>query len=148
MASTVVGILSNHDALLKLIDSLKSNGLDVGHLQVISPETPSTELIDTGVRFTYSGEEDSVVGSGGAILTSFGGTSVPGLSSYNPVASATHDDTVERLLGDLEIPDSRFDFYGNEIEKGKTIAGYRALDNVDKVKGLFSSAGANPVEVF
>lgn len=148
MASVVVGIFPNHDALTRLTESLKSNGLDIGRLEVISPETPATELVETGVRFTYVGDDDAVIGRGEGIITSGGGTSVPGLSSYNPTPRISSDDTIERLLGDLEIPDSRFDTYSLEIERGKTVAGYPAPGGEEKVKDLFAAAGANPVEVF
>jgi len=148
MASVVVGIFPDHSAISQLTDSLRSNGLSLDKLEVISPETPSTDLIETGLQFTYAGDQDSVIGSGGGIITSGGGTSVPGLTSHNPTPRAFRDDTVERLLGDLEIPETRFDFYGTAIERGKTVAGYPSPGNVDKVKSLFTAAGANPVEVF
>jgi len=148
MASVVVGIFPDHDAVVRLTDSLKSNGLELGHLEIISPETPATELVETGVRFKYVGDEDTVLNRGGGILTSGGGTSVPGLTSYNATPRISSDDTIERLLGDLEIPESRFDSYGLAIERGKTVVGYPAIGNEQKVKDLFAAAGANPVEVF
>src|SRR5579872_7636003 len=78
--SMVVGILPNHDCLVKLTDGLKSGGFDVSRLLVISPETPATELIQTGMQFVETGS-DAAVSRGGGIMTGGGGTGVPGLTS-------------------------------------------------------------------
>ena len=146
--SVVVGILPNHDALAKLTDSLKSNGFDLTRLQVISPDTPATELINTGLQFTESGSGDSALASGGGIMTGGGGTGVPGLTSSMHSMPAFHDESVEEALGEMEIPETRFDSYALALERNKTVAGYPTGTQIDQVKSLFASAGANPVEVF
>ena len=150
MGTMVVGIFSDHDALIKLTDALKSNGLSVDKLRVISSETPTDHLIRTGVQFTYSGEaEYSAIGSGGGIITAMGGTNVPGLTNYNPsLQSVETRPSVEDLLEDLNIPGARFEDYAKALDAERTIAGYPAGANVEKVKALFSSQGGNPVDVF
>jgi len=147
--AVVVGIVPDHDSLAALTDALRNGGVDVTRLEVISHETPATELIETGLQFTYSGGTDAVVGSGGGILTSGGGTGVPGLTS-RAAMPAFRDDNIDTMLGELEIPDSRFDFYRRALDARKTVVAYPTGDDVDaeKVKPLFAAAGASPIEVF
>ncbi len=145
--SMVVGIFPNHDCLVKLTDGLKSGGFDVSRLLVISPETPATELIQTGMQFVETGS-DAAVSRGGGIMTGGGGTGVPGLTSSRYDMPAFHDDSVERMLGEMEIPEKRFDSYALALDRNKTVAGYPAGADADKVRSLFDSAGATPVEVF
>jgi len=150
MGTMVVGIFPDHDSLIKLTDVLKSNGLSVDKLRVISSETPTDHLIRTGVQFSYSGEaEYSAIGSGGGIITAMGGTSVPGLTEYNPSLETIESrPSVEDLLMELNIPGPRFEDYAKALDDERSVAGYPAGANVDKVKTLFSSAGGNPVDVF
>jgi hypothetical protein len=151
MGTMVVGIFPDHDSLIKLTDALKSNGLSVDQLRVISSETPTDHLIRTGVQFNYSGEaEYSAIGSGGALITAMGGgTDVPGLTDYNPtLESLGSRQSVEDLLMDFDIPGARFEDYAKALDDERSIAGYPGGPNVERVKALFSSAGGNPVDVF
>jgi hypothetical protein len=151
MGTMVVGIFPNHDSLVKLTDALKSNGLSVDKLRVVSSETPTDHLIRTGVQFNFSGEaEYSTIGRGGAIITSMGGgTDVPGLTEYNPsLESVESRPSVEDLLVDLNIPGARWEDYAKALDADRSVAGYPAWADVEKVKTLFSSAGGNPVDVF
>jgi hypothetical protein len=102
------------------------------------------------VQFVYSGDaEDAALGVGTGIITSFGGMGVPGLSDNAPQIEAFHTPpSTEELLGELEIPNARFDTYSAAIDRGQTVAGYLAGPDVDKVRTMFAAAGGNPVEVF
>lgn len=146
----VVGIFPDHASLIKLTDALKSNGLSIDKLRVISSETPTDNLIRTGVQFSYSGEaEYSAIGSGGGIITAMGGTSVPGLTEYNPSLETIESrPSVEDLLGELDIPGARWEDYAKALDTERSVAGYPAGANIEKVRALFSSAGGNPVDVF
>jgi hypothetical protein len=150
MGTMVVGIFPNHDCLMKLIDSLKANGLSTERLRVISSETPSDHLVRTGVQFSYSGEvESSAVSRGSGIITGMGGTDVPGLTEFNPSLDSMHTTpSVEDLLSDLAIPGGRWEDYAKALDADRSVVGYAAGANLDKVKGLFSAAGGMPVEVF
>lgn len=152
MGATVVGIFPNHDAISKLADSMKSAGLGVDTLKVVSNEAASDDLIDTGLQFLYSGDAEEEALSGGVgIITSMGGMSVPGLNETMPRVGVFHSGSsrsVEELLNHVSVPGHRYDDYGNALDSGRSVASFPAGDNVDKVKELFRSAGANLVEVY
>jgi hypothetical protein len=149
MGTVVVGILPDHDAVAKLADSLKAAGFDLAQLTVVSSEDPSDDLVHSGVQFVLAGDPDEdMLTTGTGIITSGGGTSVPGVTNSDVRAEMFHGASTTDLLGELEIPDGRTDDYAAAVESGRAVAGIVAGANVDKVKGLFSAAGANPVEVF
>ncbi|MDQ6766650.1 MAG: hypothetical protein M3Z41_02470, partial [Candidatus Eremiobacteraeota bacterium] len=110
MGTMVVGIFPDHESLLKLTSALKANRLNVEHLRVISSDTPANNLIQTGVQFIYSGDaEETAIGTGSGIITSFGGTGVPGISDHGPALGEIRtSQSVEDLLGELAIPGGRF----------------------------------------
>lgn len=144
----VVGIFPNHDAIAKLTEALKSGGLDVNELTVISEESPAGDLVTSGVQFVLSGDPDEeMLTSGSGIITNSGGTGVPGLTDSEVQPHVSHHSTLD-LLDDLDIPDGRTDDYVEALERGRCIAGYVTSADVDKVKGVFSTAGGSPVEVF
>ena len=142
MGTMIVGLFSNHDAVVKLTEALRTNGFSVERLRVISTDTPSEHLIRTGVQFTYSGDSEAeAIGTGGGIITGFGGMSVPGLTEHGPtLGSIRTSSSVEDLLGELEIPGKHFDEYDQALDNGKTVAGYNGGASVDIVKSLFQTA--------
>jgi hypothetical protein len=145
----VVGIFPNHDAIAKVTDALKAGGLDVNELTVISSEEVSDDLISSGVRFVLSGEpEDDLLTTGTGIITTSGGTGVPGLTDSLTQPHVSHGRSTVEWLDDLDVPDGRTDDYVDALEQGRCVAGYVTSNDIDKVKGLFASAGGNPVEVF
>jgi hypothetical protein len=150
MGTMVVGIFPDHDCLTKLADAIKSGSLNIERLRVISSDTPSDNLIRSGLKFVYSGDaETTAIASGGGIITSFGGTEVPGLTNINTQVGTSHGaPSTEDLLGELEIPGGRNEDYSRALGAGRSVAGYNAGSDVDRVKAIFSAAGGNPVEVF
>ncbi len=143
----VVGIFPNLAAVSKLNVALKAAGLSAGDLIVIADESPSPELIDSGVQFRLSGEPDTtLLSSERGIITSSGGTEVPGLGSPS-MAVIGGENASEDMLADLNVPDGRTDDYEEALDAGRAVAGYQTAD-VDKVKGIFVASGANPIEVF
>lgn len=150
MGTMVIGIFPDHDCLHKLTEALKSDGFSVERLRVISSDTPSDNLIRTGVQFIYSGDsEPGSIATGGGIITGFGGMGVPGLTDHAPQIGGFHSaPSTEDLLSELEIPGGRHDDYSRAIDQGRSVAGYNAGADVDRVRSLFSSAGGYPVESF
>jgi hypothetical protein len=150
MHNMVVGIFPDHDTLAKLADGIKAGGFNIEHLRVISNDTPSENLIRTGLRFIYSGDaEPTAIAGGGGIITSFGGTEVPGLTNVTTQVGSPHGDpSTEDLLGELEIPGGRNEDYSRALDAGRSVAGYHAGADVDRVKAIFSAAGGNPVDVY
>jgi hypothetical protein len=149
MGTVVVGIFADHDGIAKLTESLKSGGYSVERLRVITPETPADELISSGVQFMMSGDtEDESIADRGGIITSFGGTGVPGLTSSIPRVEAFHAPSLAEMFSELDIPDRRVGDFETAIEQGRSVAGYNAHDQVETVKSLFRDSGAFPVDVF
>lgn len=149
MGSVVVGIFPNHDGLVKLTDAIKAGGLSIDRLRIVSPETPAEDLATSGAQFVFSGDaEPSAIGTGRGIITGFGGTGVPGLTENFPRVEAFHAPSMGELLSELDIPDARMEDFERAIEQGRTIVGYNAGAEVERLKGLFREAGAYPVEVF
>ncbi len=150
MGTMVVGMFPGHDDLSKLTEALKAGGFNVERLRVITSDTPKDDLIRTGAQFVYSGDSESTaIGSGGGIITGFGGMNVPGLTEGGPrLPTVQSSRSTEDLLGELEIPGARFEDYSKALDAGRSVAGFNAGADVEKVKALFSSAGGYPVEVF
>ena len=149
MGTMVVGVFPNHDSVVKLTSQLKDGGFNVQRLRVISSETPSDHLIRTGAQFVYSGEaESTAIGTGGGIITGFGGTGVPGLTEHPSLGTVRSSSSIEELLGELEIPGVKYDEYDSELDKGKAVCGYNAGADVDRMKTMFSAAGCERVDVF
>ena len=150
MQNMVVGIFPDHDCLAKLADGIKSGGFNMERLRVISNDTLSENLIRTGLRFIYSGDaETTSIAQGSSIITSFGGTEVPGLTNVKSQVGSGHNvPSTEDLLGELEIPGARNEAYAQALDAGRSVAGYHAGPDVDRVKAIFSAAGGNPVDVF
>jgi len=145
----VVGIFPNHDAITKVTDALKAGGLDINDLTVVSNEELSYDLVSSGVRFVLTGEpEDDLLTTGTGIITTSGGTGVPGLTDSMTQPHVSHERTTAEWLDDLDVPDGRSDDYTEALEHGRCIAGYVTSNDIDKVKTLFAGAGGNPVEVF
>lgn len=141
----VVGILPNAAAASKLADAIKAAELDLSDLTIIADDMPDDALITNGVKFRQTGEPDTdTLDTGLGIITSSGGTEVPGLSR-TPGIDLVSDP--EDPLADLNVPDARIDDYEEALEAGRSVVGYRTADT-DKVSAIFVAAGANPVEVF
>jgi len=150
MGTMIVGLFPDHDAIVKLTQALRTNGFNVERLRVISNDTPSEHLIRTGIQFSYSGDSEAEsIGTGGGIITGFGGMNVPGLTERGPTLGAIRSSSsVEELLGELEIPGAHFDEYDQALDRGKSVAGYNGGSSVDSVKALFQTAGCEWVDVY
>jgi hypothetical protein len=143
----VVGIFQNNDAVQKVVGSLKTAGLDPSDLTVISEDEASGQLISSGVQFVLSGEAEEATIAGGTGLITGSGPEVPGLGRVKTDVGETEAAPELEALSDLNVPDSRTDDYVEALEHGRAVAGMTTGD-ADKVKALFTAAGASTVEVF
>ena len=149
MGTVVVGIFTDQDALKKLAEAMRVQGLDLLRLRIISNDTPSDDLASSGVQFFSGDAEPEAIGDGEGIITGFGGTGVPGLTTSTPRYDiGMRAPSTDELLSELDIPERRMPDFEKALENGRSIAGYNAGNNVDSVKSLFANAGASPVEVF
>jgi hypothetical protein len=113
--------------------ALSGAGLSLDSLTMVEPD----EGADTLGR-----------GADSRLITSDGGTSVPGLGGSLGGAVGRHESLVDRL-GDLGIPESELDNFVEAVERGKTVAAYFAKpDNVDKVVAAFNGAKLGNVRKF
>jgi hypothetical protein len=126
--------LSQTEDIRALKAALTAGGLSLEELDTIGPDDETAPNL--------AGDAAS-----SRIITSGGGTGVPGLNS-NSRDSLDVDQVVDRL-GDFGIPDSEMDNYVEAIERGKTVVGYFAKpDNVAKVTAAFSAANLSNVRTF
>lgn len=146
--AVVVGIFPNHDAVSKLADSLKAGGFDLDELTVVANSELPEGLISDGVEFVLTGEAEEASLSGGTGLITSQGTDVPGLTDSKERIELFVGPTTVEALGDLNVPDGRTDDYLDALEAGRSVAGYNAGSDVEKVKPLFTGAGALSTEVF
>jgi hypothetical protein len=144
----VVGIFPNYAGISKLMESVKAAGLDLEALVVIADEAPDSSLISSGVQFNLTGEPDEgLLTSERGIITSSGGTEVPGLVGQQ-LPQVVGENNVDELLADMGVPDKRSEDYEMAIDAGRCVAGYPATDNADPLKDMFTAAGALSTEVF
>lgn len=149
MGTMVVGIFPNHDALTKLTGALKTGGFDVERLRVLSNESPSEHLAQSGVQFVSSGEaEESAISGGVGIITS-SGVGVPGLGGSSVRLEQLHPArTVEDSFVDFGIPNTRWHDYAKAVDGGASVACYLSGADPDTLRALFSASGGDPVELF
>lgn len=140
----VVGIFPNSAAASKLGDAIKAAELDLSDLTIIADDMPDEELISNGVKFRQGEPDTDTLDTGLGVITGSGGTEVPGLLRTPGIRMVSD---AEDPLADLNVSDARIDDYQEALEAGRAVAGYKTGD-IDKVKAIFSAAGANPVEVF
>jgi hypothetical protein len=147
MGTTVVGIFPKNSHLQELASSLSSAGHELHRLRVISPDGAPPELADSGIRFLEA-TQDEIGSAIGGIMTSWGGTGVPGVTSSSPAEPALRT-TLEESLEELSIPGSRVEDFAKAVEAGRTVASIKAdPDEIETVKKAFQDAGATIVEVF
>jgi hypothetical protein len=133
MAFFVVG-LSQDGNVKALHDALGAAGLDADRLDVID-----------------GGDIDLIPGApiGSELLTSDGGTAVPGINTGSGGISIRVDDSLMGRLGDFNIPDSETENYLEALERGRSVVGYSAnAETVDKAIAAFRTAGVLNVKQF
>jgi hypothetical protein len=126
--SLVVTGLSQDGDTNALRSALLGAGLTLDTLQVIQPDD-SEEPIARGL-------------AGEGLITSDGGTAVPGINTGSTRRIFFRNESMPDRLGDLEIPDSEMDNYIEALERGRTIVAFFAKpDNIDGVEQIFRDAG-------
>ncbi len=147
--ATVLGIFPDLASVSKLIETLGNSGLDVSRAHVLCTDDVPTEITESGVKCTWLGDVQRAIGQGGSIITNSGGVDIPGLSHVSAGDGVVYGEAINDYLADFNVPDGRTDDYAVAVEAGRAIAGYSADDGtVDKLRGVFSSAGATVVDVF
>lgn len=144
----VVGIFPNYSGITKLTDEIKAAGLDLAQLVVIADEAPGDTLISGGVQFKLTGEPDEeLLTSPRGIITSSGGTEVPGLVGTS-MPSIVGDTNTQELLAEMGVPEARSEDYELALEAGRCVAGYPTTGDAEQLKASFVAAGALATEVF
>jgi len=146
MPLVVTGLSQNGD-VTALHKALEEAGLPTDPLQVIGPDASSDETTSSarvvGAEL-LTGDEPN-----GGLLTSSGGTAVPGLSVAHQSTEYFRDESLADRLGDLEIPDSELDNYLEALERGRSVVVYFAhAGTIDRVEELFRAANLGNVRRF
>jgi hypothetical protein len=132
--SLVVTGLSQDGHVEAVRAALTQAGFTLDPLQVISA-ADSHEALSRGL-------------AGADIITSDGGTTLPGLSTRSSRPFFRNESISDRL-GDLEIPDSEMDNYVEALERGRVIVAYFAhADTIDRIEDVFRSSGLANVRRF
>lgn len=127
--------LSQTEDITAVNAALTAAGLSLEELDTIGPDDETTISLTGDIASSR-------------IMTSGGGTGVPGLNSGSDRAALDVDQVIDRL-GDFGIPDSEMQNYVEAIERGKTVVGYFAkAGNVDQVTAAFSAANLANVKTF
>jgi len=134
MSLVVTGLSQNGD-IAGLHRALDEAGLPTDSLQVIGPDE-STEGVARGII-------------GAELLTSDGGTGVPGINNNHRLMTFFRNESLPDRLGDLEIPESELDNYVEALERGRWIVAYFAHpDTADRVEEAFRGASLLNVRRF
>ena len=147
MPFVVTGISQDGDTTA-LEQALTAAGLALDAFEVIGPEDAESHVggatgIDTSMLM--GGLE---TGTGVPGLT---GGGIPGITSAPRVADldSLGGDSLWDRLADLAIPDDQVENYAEALEAGRSIFAYHSDErNVNKVEGLFGSAGLAKVTIF
>ena len=132
--SKVVTGLSSDGKIDSLKTALHEAGIPLGSLQLISA-SDSRESLSRGL-------------AGSDLITSDGGTTVPGLGTGG-ARPFFRNESVNDRLGDLEIPDSEMDNYAEALDRGKSVVAYFAqAETIDKVEEIFRASGLANVRRF
>ena len=134
MSLVVTGFSQDGD-VAGLHRALEAAGLPTDSLQVIGPDE-STEGVARGII-------------GAELLTSDGGTGVPGINNNRRLLTFFRNESLSDRLGDLEIPESELDNYVEALERGRFIVAYFAhADTADRVEEAFRGASLLNVRRF
>jgi hypothetical protein len=122
----ITGLSPNGDTA-SLRSALTEAGFSLDPLQIIEPGD-SDESVAHGI-------------AGADILTSDGGTGVPGINNTNTLQVFFRNESISDRLGDLKIPDSELDNYVEALQRGRTVVAYFVKpEAMDQVEGIFRSA--------
>jgi len=134
MSRVVTGLSQNGD-VKAILKALTDAGLPTDSLSVINPDD-STEGLSRGLISTD-------------ILTSDGGTGVPGINNTRRSGSFFRNESLPDRLGDLEIPDSEMDNYVEALERGRSIVYcFAQPDTIDRVEAIFRGSDLANVRRF
>lgn len=142
----IVGIFPDTSALVPVVDGLRSAGVDLERLRVLSCDEIPTELATTGVQYVWIGDVNRP--GPGAIMTDGGGTNVPN-NSGERTSSGMFEGELLEMLSELAVPDGRTDDYARAVECGSLVVGYPNLGvDAAMLRDLYSTSGATSIEEF
>ncbi len=133
MGFVVTGLSQNGD-ITALAAALSAAGLSPDHLSVLDGEIE-------GVT------PHGIIGA--EILTSDGGTAVPGINTSSSRPAYFPEGSLAHQLGELNIPDSEIENYYEALEAGRSVIAYNgASGDPDQVMAIFRSAQLMNVRSF
>lgn len=154
--SFVTGIAPTQDIaeLERLLGDIP--GVDRSRLSVLTTADRSDRHDRSFIRFIHLGglELDAeVVGDSlldsNAMITSSGGTGVPGISASGRSIGYLGNPHVEQHVGVLPIPEDEADNYNDALDDGRCVVAYKCGDaNCAALETAFASAGLAKVKLF
>jgi hypothetical protein len=95
------------------------------------------------VGLAYTELDESVAHgiAGAELMTSDGGTGVPGINGQHSMQVFFRNESISDRLGDLKIPDSEMDNYLEALQRGRTLVAYFTKpEAMDQVEAIFRDA--------
>lgn len=155
MACYVTGIVATSDVseLEKVIGDVPN--IDHSKLSVITREVPTDEHETSFLNFIHlaePGEGDnlgSLLRNDTAIMTSGGGTGVPGIERSGSGLDFLNSEYVEAEIGIIPIPEDERANYNDALAEGRTVITYECSDaDANTIETALHQAGVRNVKTF
>lgn len=133
----------------------KVPNLDHAKLTVITREAPTEEHDESFLNFIHPGQSisgddfGSLAGMDTAIMTSGGGTGVPGIGRSGSGLDFLNSEYVAAEIGVLPIPDDERANYNDALEDGRVVLAYECSDaDTAAVEAAMRDAGVRKVKTY
>ena len=155
MACYVTGIVATSDVaeLEKTLGDVPN--IDHSKLSVITREAETDEHEESFLNFIHlaePGEGDnlgSLLGTDTAIMTSGGGTGVPGLTRSGSGLDFLNSEYIEAEVGIIPIPEDERANYNEALAQGRTVIAYECSDtDVAALEAAMRQAGVQKVKTY
>ncbi len=155
MPCYVTGIVPTNDVseLEKILGGVPN--IDHSKLSVITREAPTEEHDESFLNFIHPGQSISgddfgtLASMDTAIMTSGGGTGVPGLTSSGSGLDFLNDEYVQAEVGILPIPDDERANYNDALDEGRVVVAYQCSEaDTNAVEAAMHQAGVNKIKTY
>ncbi len=155
MPCYVTGIVPTSDVseLEKVLGGVPN--IDHSKLSVITREAPTEEHDESFLNFIHPGQSisgddfGSLAGMDTAIMTSGGGTGVPGIGRSGSGMDFLHSEYVAAEIGILPIPDDERANYNDALDEGRVVIAYQCADaDSAAIEAALHQAGVHRIKTY